>query len=164
MRWLSLVALAACACASTPKSPLPEGRVALRLLKTDGERFNLGSLRGTVTIVSVFSTASDPALVELKLYEELKQRYGDRLAIVCAVTETDLRMVAIFEQTFAVPFVVGMVEDPKTFTGDDGPFGPIMVDPTSVLLDADGRIAARMDGLWPPGVLAEAVEKLIEDP
>jgi cytochrome oxidase Cu insertion factor (SCO1/SenC/PrrC family) len=157
----ALLALAACA-SSTPPTPLPEGRVALRLIRTDGTPFNLASVRGKVAIVSVFSTSSDPALVELKLYEDLKRRHGDDLEVVCAVVETDLRMVEIFEQTFRVPFTIGMVEDPRVFTSDRGPFGPITVDPTSVLLDADGRIAARMDGLWPPGVLADAVGALVE--
>ncbi len=154
-------ALCAVACASSTSSPLPKGRVALRLMRTDGTPFNLASARGKVAIVSVFSTSSDPALMELKLYEELKERFGDKLVIVCAVIETDPRMVQIFERTFSVPFVIGMVEDPRTFTSERGPFGPIKVDPTSALLSPDGRIAARMDGLWPPGALVEAISELV---
>jgi hypothetical protein len=53
------------------------------------------------------------------------------------------------------------VPDPARFTGPEGPFGPIAVLPTSVLLDREGRILARMDGLWPPGLLRRSVEAAI---
>jgi thiol-disulfide isomerase/thioredoxin len=160
------LALASTACASSSREGiegLPSGPVALRLVGTDGEPFNLASLRGEPVLVAVFATWSDPALVELRLFEEMKTRYP-QLQVVCAVVEQDLRMVQIFEETFTLPFVVGMVQDPVAFTGARGPFGPITISPTSVLLDRQGRIAARMDGMWPPKLLPEAIERVLDAP
>ncbi len=137
--------------------------MALRLVGADGAPLNVAALRGKVVIVSIFGTWSDPALVELRLFETMRERWAEDVEVVCAIVEEDQQMVRIFTQTFAFPFHAGRVEDPRWFTSEQGPFGPITVSPTSVLLDRDGRIAARMDGMWPPEVLTEALEELVGD-
>ncbi len=154
-------------CASTGRgsgaaAALPEGSLAFRLLRTDGRPFGLGALRGRVVLLTVLATWSDPALVELRHFEELQQAHGEALAVVVVALDESVDMVRIFESTFSPALTVTTAEDPARFTGPDGPLGPITVMPTSVLLDREGRIVARMDGMWPPGLLAKSVSALVE--
>lgn len=161
----ALVGLLALGCAGRTRGPgeaaLPEGGVVARIERTDGELVSLASLRGRVVLVSILTTWSDPALVEAKFFEELRKEHQGDLEVVAIVLDEKKEMARIFEETFDTPFIVGTVEDPARFTGDRGPFGPISVIPTSVLLDRQGRIAARMDGMWEPELLARAVNKLV---
>jgi hypothetical protein len=149
-----------CACASQPVQKLPEGRVALRLETLEGEPLTLGALRGTPVLVTIVTTWSDFALLEVPRYKKLSETYGSQLAIICVALDDDERMVRIFRDTFQIPYPVTTVDDRQKFTSEDGPFGPISIIPTSILLDREGNVAARMDGMWPLQVLEEAVQKV----
>lgn len=153
--------LALGACASTPGTGLlPQGPTALRYQSLDGSYQSLAALRGKVVLVNVITTWSDPALLQVP---KLRDIYNDNLGhleVLCLVLDEDPRMAQIFSESFAPPYRVGTVPNQARFMGKSGPFGPITVIPTSILLDQKGRIAARMDGLWAPGVLEEAIERL----
>jgi thiol-disulfide isomerase/thioredoxin len=158
MRLLFAVLLSACA--SQQGAVLPEGHVALRLDSVDGEQITLGSFRGRVVLVTVVTTWSDYALLEVPRFKALLEKYPNDLAIVCVALDDDLQMVQIFRDRFEIPYAVGRVRDPQAFTSDKGPFGPITIIPTSILLDREGTVAARMDGMWPAKVLELAVQKV----
>lgn len=158
---LALSVVFGCAGSTGPGPSLPAGRVIYRLQNLDGSELSLTSLRGRPVVVTVISTWADPALVEVPRYKALHQRYQDRLAILCVVLDEDPAMARIFQESFDIPYGVVTVADRPGFTGEAGPFGPIGSIPTSVLLDAEGRIAARMDGMWDPNLLEEAVARLL---
>jgi thiol-disulfide isomerase/thioredoxin len=159
MRALAL-ALFSVACASQPPPVLPEGRVALRLEDVDGEEVRLGALRGKVVLVTIVTTWSDYALLEVPRFKALAEKHAGDLAIVCIALDEDPRMIRIFRDTFEIPYPVTTVSDKERFTSELGPFGPITIIPTSILLDRDGNVAARMDGMWPVKVLEAAVQKV----
>ncbi len=150
-------------CAHSPADEaLPQGRVAARLLTLDGKGRTLAASRGKVVLVTVITTWSGPALVEVPLLNELQRDYGPDLEVLCVALDEDPAMIKIFGQSFNIEYTLLQAHDPALFTGPDGPLGPINIVPTSVLLDRQGRIAARMDGLWAPNVLREAVRSLVE--
>lgn len=138
---------------------MPEGRVALRLTDVAGETFSLGALRGKPVLVTVITTWSDPALMEVPRLKALAKRHPE-VEVVAVALDEDPRMVSIFEETFEIPYRVAFVDDPAAFTSKQGPFGEITVIPTSILLDREGEIVARVDGTWPPSVLEAAVQKV----
>jgi thiol-disulfide isomerase/thioredoxin len=148
------------ACASQGARPLPEGRVALRLESLEGEPITLGGLRGKVVLVTIVTTWSDFALLEVPRFKKLAEAHGRDLAIVCIALDEDERMVRIFRDTFQIPYLVTTASDPKALTSAAGPFGEITIIPTSILLDREGKVVARMDGMWPPHVLEDAVQKV----
>lgn len=149
------------ACRSGPPSTLPKQRVALRLIDTSGEAFTLASLRGRPVLISIFTTWSDPALLEIPLLREIHAEHGKELSMVAIALDANPRMVAIFAQTFDLPYRVATPHDPARMTGPEGPFGPIGLVPTGILLDRDGRVVARMDGAWDQDVLRAAVRRLL---
>ena len=154
------LALTLCACASQDVRALPEGSIALRLDGIEGDPITLGSLRGKVVLVTVVTTWSDFALLEVPRFKALADKYAADLAVVCIALDEDLRMIRIFRDTFQIQYPVATVRDPKQFTSEEGPFGPITMIPTSFLLDREGNVAARMDGMWPREVLENAVQKV----
>ncbi len=153
------------ACASSTPGPgsaqLPEGPTVGTLRKLDGTYFTLDALRGSATLITFIQTWSDHALVEVSLLDEVAERYGDRLTVLCVALDEQPEMVQIFMDTFHPSYEVVQAADATALTGPNGPFGPITMIPTSVLLDVDGRVAARMDGMWRPPVLRKAVERLV---
>lgn len=152
------------ACAHGPDArPLPDGRVAARFVADGGAPVTLAAFRGQVLLVTVLTTWNDFALLEVPLFEELRQAHAPDFEVLCVVLDEDPKMREIFRETFGVSFPVVAPHDPPRFTSEAGPFGPIGILPTSVLLDREGRIVARNDGLWTPAVLREAVERLVRE-
>lgn len=159
---LALASLLSACAASTPTGPpLPEGRLIYRFDALEGPPLSLSELRGRPVLLTVITTWADPAMVEVPVYKKLVERYGERLTVVCVVLDDSPNMARIFRDTFAIPYHVVTVADRPGFTGPSGPLGPIGSIPTSALIDAEGRIAARMDGMWDPEVLDRAVSALL---
>ncbi len=152
----------ATACAHAPDSDLPTGRVGALLLTHDGETRTLASSRGKVVLLTVITTWSGPALIEAAFFKELQRDYAAELQVICVALDEDPEMLRIFEDSFGLNYPVVRPHNPARFTGDRGPLGKITMVPTSVLINRDGRIEARMDGLWDPNVLREAVRLLVE--
>lgn len=161
--WLlaSTSLLIACAASTPTGPPLPEGRLIYRFESLEGPALSLSELRGRPVLLTVITTWADPAMVEVPVYKRLLERYGERLTVVCVVLDDNPNMARIFRDTFAIPYRVVTVADRPGFTGPSGPLGPIGSIPTSALIDAEGRIAARMDGMWDPELLDRAVSALL---
>jgi thiol-disulfide isomerase/thioredoxin len=159
-RALPLVLLAACATSQTPA--FPTTRVSLRLDRPDVAPLTLGELRGRVVLLTVINTWADPALLEIPRLKALYAKHGDSdLTIICVVLGEVPQMIRIFRETFEIPYAVAFVSDPALLVGENGPLGKITTVPTTFLIDREGYIAARMEGMWAPELLEEAVEELI---
>lgn len=151
----------ACVSSTPPAARLPSGRVSLVYQAYDGRRRSLAEFRGKPLIVSVVATWAGPALVEVERLRTIQRTYGDAVEVVILVLDEEPEMAAIFAETFDLPGAVGRVEEPERLIGEGGPFGPIGVVPTTVLLDAEGRIALRSDGPLPVGALEAALDALL---
>ncbi|MEM7676203.1 MAG: TlpA disulfide reductase family protein [Myxococcota bacterium] len=159
---------AACASGSATTTPaeLPTAPAAAQLITLDGRVFSLDALRGEAALITIIQTWSDYALVEIPLLNQVAERYGDRVTVLCVALDEQPEMVRIFVDTFKPAYEVVRIgeADRRRFTSEQGPFGPITMVPTSVLLDADGQVAARMDGTWRPDVLRDALQALVGSP
>jgi hypothetical protein len=162
-RIIAPLLLAACASSSVDRPELiPSGRVALAFRTLDNRVMTLGGLRGRVVLVTVMYTWAETALIEVPRYKTLAKQYdASELAIVSIVLDEHREMARIFAETFEIPYLVATVDEPESFGADNGPLGPIKLIPTSLLIDREGRIAARADGIWPPDVLENAVGRLV---
>jgi peroxiredoxin len=154
-------ALIAFACATTPVNDLPETRVSMMLQKTDGAMLSVAELRGRVVLLTVISTWADPALLEVPRLKKARAKYAPADLEIITIALDELEMAKIFVKTFEIPYLVAVSEDPAELTGKEGPLGAITIVPTSFLLDREGRIAARMEGMWPDELLEEALDRLV---
>jgi thiol-disulfide isomerase/thioredoxin len=164
--WIAGWALVATGCATMASSEndakLPTAPVSLRIDRIDGGVLTLGSLRGRVVVVNVFTTWADLALFEVPKLKKIATTHDTKDIVVVGIAlDQDKKMVSIFARTFEIPYYLGVVDDPAAFTSDNGPFGKITLIPTSILLDRDGHVVARMDGVWADGVLEAAVDRLV---
>lgn len=155
---LAMLALAGCASGPEPTPGLPTHPVGLRYIGYDGEIHSLARLRGTPVLVEIVATWAGPALVEIERVRTLTE--GRKIQVLVLVLDEEPEMAAIFARAFGLAEVVGRVPEPEALLGPSGPFGPIGVVPTGVLLDAEGRIALRSDGPWPEGTLERALADL----
>jgi thiol-disulfide isomerase/thioredoxin len=160
-RWLAWALVLAAGCAHPPSS-LPTGRVGGLFLTLDGETRTLASTRGKVVLLTVITTWSGPALVEAAFLKELQRDYAPDFQVICVALDEDPDMLRIFEDSFGLNYPLVRPHNPARFTGDQGPLGKITMVPTSALINRDGQIEARMDGLWDPNVLRDAVRLLVE--
>lgn len=161
MAVLGLALLVSCASSGPPSANLPKGPVALRYRGYSGQWRTLSALRGKPVVVAVIATWAGPALVEVERLQAISRIRSREVALVVLVLDEETEMAAIFAETFGLPEAVGRVENSARFAGNEGPFGPIAVVPTGILLDAEGRIALRSDGPWPTGVLQKALDSLL---
>ncbi len=158
-----LTLLSAVGCAGSPSVGVPEGPVALRLRALDGtETQTLGALRGKIVVIHIMTTWSEPALLEIPRLSAIASRYADDVHVLAVTLDEDRRMGSIFVDSFHPGYGVLTVDEPGWFTSSAGPFGPITVIPSTVILDRRGHISARMDGMWPPELLERAVKTLLK--
>lgn len=150
-------------CASSTELPgVPSRAIAFRAQDLDEGPVTFGSLRGRVVLVTFLYTWADPALYEVPRFIRLAEAHREEpFSIVAIVLDETSETARIFRDSFEIPYSVWRVEDPKRFIGDDGPFGPVELAPTSFLVDREGKIVARMIGTWPPDILERAVQELL---
>lgn len=157
----ALVLLLSAACATTSAADLPATRVSLVLQTTQRKTLSIAELRGRVVLLNIISTWADPALVEVPRFKAMRAKYAKEDLEIVTVTLDTIEMAQIFKKTFEIPYQVAISENPADMTSIDGPLGGVALLPTSFLLDREGHIAARMEGMWPEEVLEEALDRLV---
>lgn len=164
MRRLLLVALLLLAACGPSRAALRPGDVA-----RTGERFDLtardlegrprtvGELAaGRVTLVDVWATWCNPCRDALPAWQRLKERHGDRLAVVAISIDEDRRQVPKF-----------LARTPVTFPilwdrGGREALSRLALErvPTVLILDEEGRVRHVHEG-WFGSHTVEAVEAQI---
>lgn len=109
-----------------------------------GEKITTGSLRGKVTLVNFWATDCVPCRREMPELVRTYARYGSQgLALVAVAMRHDPpNHVLHYVQTHRLPFTVAL--DPMGELARA--FGDVRVTPTLVVIDREGRIAARIQG------------------
>ncbi len=152
--------LLVCGCVSA--TPAPRPALAFRYQGLDGSTKSIGQNRGKITLIQVFATWAQPALIEVPLLQALESRYGkDRLAIVQIALDPTPESIQVYADTFGVQNWVGIAADPDRFISADGPLGRINTIPSSFLLDRRGRILKKQEGLWDQENLKTTLSELL---
>ena len=158
--WTSALVAACAGAPAAGPAQLPKGPVSLSYIDYQGRNRTLLELRGRPTVVLILATWAGPAIVEVQRLRVLREAQDEPFAWLILVLDEDPEMAGIFAETFEVRAEVGRIVRPDTFLGPRGPFGPIAMVPTSVLLDGAGHIVVRSDGPWPEGALEKALRAL----
>ena len=119
----------------------------------DGEAVSLDSLRGTPTVVNFFASTCIPCITEMPAFEEVHQALGDSVAFLgLAVADRPEDALDLVERT-GVTYATAQDKDQSVFNAISGGLGL----PTTVLLDADGEVAAQHTGALTANELAELI-------
>lgn len=179
-----LVALLA-ACSATPAGPTatstdagytsadgttktwPAGRrtgpVALAGTDADGTARDVAAWRGDVVLVNTWYAACPPCRAEAPDLVAIANDDASRGLHVIGVNSTDAAgTAAAFARQFAVPYPSIIDTDGSAIAALQGVV-PVNAVPTTVLLDRQGRVAARILGRIDPSTVRSIVDQLLAE-
>src|SRR5688572_6327077 len=155
---LAVVAIAAGAAALRPTDAAPQVSFAT----LSGEALATSDLRGKVLLVNFWSTSCVVCLREMPRMVETYKKFAPRgyEMIAVAMSYDHPNQVADFAQRRALPFKVAVDGSGEIAKG----FGNVRVNPTTYLIDRQGRIVKRYLGEPDWGEFHTLVEKALDDP
>jgi hypothetical protein len=150
--WVFVAALLlGCAAPSTPPAgPVerqPGREVHFEFRGPDAAVFDSKGTRGRVTLVALITTYDIGSQLLVRRLDDLLRNYVPRVNVGAVAMEAPryAELVRIFPNSLGLRFPVVMA-DPASLSGA-GPFGVIERIPTLVVLDAEGRLVRRLEGV-----------------
>lgn len=127
----------------------------------DGRDLRLTELRGRPVLVNFWATTCVVCVREMPHLVELERHLADHKLVVVAVAmpyDPPSRVVE-FARRMALPFPVALDLDANLVRA----FGDVSATPTTVLIDPEGRVAARRVGAWDTGDIAAHIRALAKE-
>ena len=128
---------------------LPEERRVLADFSVellDGRRFDQSDLIGTVSVVNVWGSWCGPCRTEAPDLVRVARRLGDRVNFLGINVRDNPASAQAFERAFEIPYPSVHPDDAGTaILAFDGALTAAAV-PSTVVLDEQGRVAARVVG------------------
>ena len=168
LRILTLVLLlvpSMAACSGSSESTAREGVMVgsraydFTLESLDGERISLSDLKGSVVLVNFWATWCPPCQAEIPDFEEAyRQREGDGFVVLGVNVEEPASEVLPFASDMGITYPVVLDRD-GTVRRAYRALGL----PTSLLVDRDGMIRFRQEGIVTASELAWHLAELMPD-
>ncbi|GIG30077.1 TlpA family protein disulfide reductase [Cellulomonas marina] len=128
-----------------------------------GATQDVGAWRGDVVVLNTWYAACPPCRAEAPDLVALATDYADRGVHVLGINSTDAAGAAeAFQETFAVPYPSIADTEGSAIAALQGTV-PVNAVPTTVVLDAEGRVAARVLGLADGSTLRSVVDDLLTE-
>lgn len=151
-----LLSFASCGGSTTVLEPKPA--TDFSLADINGKQVRLSELKGNVVLLNFWETWCPPCRVEMPWFVDFQQKYKDRGFVVLAVSldAEGWKVVKPFAEKFQLnfPVVVGdhsLVEK----------YGGLSVLPTSFVIDKEGNVRSRHDGLRDKADWEAEIESLL---
>jgi thiol-disulfide isomerase/thioredoxin len=133
--------------------PAPE----FHLAGLDGKPVTLADSKGKVVLVNFWATWCGPCRAEIPDLVELQNKYQDRLQILgLVVDDEDQDAIKKFVAKFHINYPVAMATDALRLE-----YGGIPALPTSFVLDSEGRVVQKHEGLRDPVLYETEVRSLL---
>lgn len=129
----------------------------------DEEPVALADWRGDVVVLNFWYAACPPCRAEAPDLAAIHADYGEQGVRLLGVNPRDDAPTAqAFERTFEVPYPSVHDERAEAVAALQGVV-PLQAMPTTVVLDAQGRVAARILGQIDPGVLRSLIDDTLAE-
>src|SRR6266436_1299842 len=135
----------------------PDPAPDFQLTSLDDKPVNLTGYKGKVVLVNFWATWCGPCRAEIPDLVELQNKYKDRLQILgLVVDDDDQDAIKEFTEKFRINYPVALATDDIRIQ-----YGGIVALPTSFLLDAEGRIVQKHEGLRDPVLYETEIRALL---
>lgn len=144
----------------------PEVRAApleVRGTTYSGDDFDSAALRGASLVINVWYASCPPCRVEAPALKAVHADYGPPgVEFVGVNTRDKAGPAAAFEETFGITYPSIPDPDGAVIASMDGSVSPNAV-PTTLILDAEGRVAARITGAADQSTLESLLDAVLEE-
>jgi thiol-disulfide isomerase/thioredoxin len=135
----------------------PDPAPDFKLTSLDGKPLSLADSHGKVILLNFWATWCGPCRAEIPDLIELQNKYRDRLQILgLVVDDDDADAIKEFVEKFRINYPVAMASDAIRIQ-----YGGIAALPTSFVLDAEGRIVQKHEGLRDPLLYETEIRSLL---
>jgi cytochrome c biogenesis protein CcmG/thiol:disulfide interchange protein DsbE len=137
----------------------PDAAPEFKLETLDGKPLSLADYQGKVILLNFWATWCGPCRAEIPDLVELQDKYKDRLQIIgLAIKDEDEDQDAIkkFVEKFRIHYPVAIATDAVR-----NDYGGIPALPTSFVLDAEGRVVQKHEGLRDPVLYEVEIRSLL---
>jgi thiol-disulfide isomerase/thioredoxin len=135
----------------------PDPAPDFNLASLDGKPVTLADSKGKVILVNFWATWCGPCRAEIPDLVELQDKYKDRLQILGLVVDDDDRdAIKKFVAKFGINYPVALITDDIRLQ-----YGGIPALPTSFVLDFEGRVVQKHEGLHDPVLYETEIRSLI---
>ncbi len=135
----------------------PDPAPDFKLNGLDGKVVTLAGSKGKVILLNFWATWCGPCRAEIPDLVELQNKYKDRLQILgLVVDDDDQDAIKKFVAEFGINYPVAVASNDIRFQ-----YGGIAALPTSFVLDAEGRIVQKHEGLRDPVLYETEIRALL---
>jgi thiol-disulfide isomerase/thioredoxin len=135
----------------------PEPAPAFTLKDLDEKPLLLEAYRGKVILLNFWATWCGPCRAEIPDLIELQKKYEGRLQIIGLVVDEEQKdPVKQFAEEFKINYPVALTPTPLRIS-----YGGIAALPTSFLLNTEGRIVQKHEGLRNPALYETEIRSLL---
>jgi cytochrome c biogenesis protein CcmG/thiol:disulfide interchange protein DsbE len=135
----------------------PEPAPAFTLNDLGDKPLSIEAFRGKVILLNFWATWCGPCRAEIPDLIELQKKYGGRLQIIGLVVDEDEKdPVKKFADEFQINYPVALTPTPLRIS-----YGGIAALPTSFLIDTEGRIVQKHEGLRNPLLYETEIRSLL---
>jgi thiol-disulfide isomerase/thioredoxin len=161
--WVSCLLLGALAARSWAQQPTirfvrnPDAAPQFRVDTLEGKPLSLADYKGKVMLLNFWATWCGPCRAEIPDLVELQNKYKDQLQIIgLVVDDDDQDAIKKFVGEFGINYPVAVATDELRTD-----YGGIPALPTSFLLDAEGRVVQKHEGLRDPVLYEVEIRSLL---
>src|SRR6266849_3336765 len=135
----------------------PDPAPDFKLTGLDGKPVTLAGSKGKVILLNFWATWCGPCRAEIPDLVDLQNKYKDRLQILgLVVDDDDQDAIKNFVSEFGINYPVAIASDEIRFQ-----YGGIAALPTSFVLDTEGRIVQKHEGLRDPVLYETEIRSLL---
>ena len=135
----------------------PDQAPDFKVANIEGKPLSLSASRGKVILLNFWATWCGPCRAEIPDLIELQKKYADRLQIIgLDVDDDDVSEVKTFVEKNGINYPVGMATNEIRVQ-----YGGVAALPTSFVLDDQGRVVQKHEGLRNPLLYEFEIRSLI---
>ena len=138
----------------------PDPAPDFKLTSLDGQPLSLAGSRGKVILLNFWATWCGPCRAEIPDLVELQNKYKDRLQVIgLVIDDDDQSAIKKFVEEFGINYPVALATTDIRIQ-----YGGIGALPTSYVLDPQGRVVQKHEGLRNPVLYEAEIRSLLSLP